>query len=53
MTLENIDIYRNDVKTDTVANVGIYRERHAQGSSFTYKVCDASTACSNEVTANF
>jgi len=51
---ENVDIYRNGVLIDTVANVGIYRdrERRATGSSFTYQVCVGST-CSNEVTASF
>ncbi len=52
---ETVDIYRNGEKIDTVSNVGIYRdrERRATGSSFTYQICDESTACSNEVTVNF
>ena len=52
---ETVDIYRNGVKIDTVNNTGIYRdrERRIQGSEFTYSVCDASTACSNDVTVNF
>ncbi|MFT5757260.1 MAG: serine protease [Alteromonadaceae bacterium] len=52
---ETVDIYRNGAKIDTVANVGIYRdrERRVTGSQFIYKVCDESSACSNEVTVNF
>lgn len=52
---EMVDIFRNGVKIDTVENAGIYRdrERRAEGSQFIYQVCDASTACSNEVTVNF
>lgn len=52
---ETVDIYRNGVKIDTVNNTGIYRdrERRIQGDEFTYSVCDASTACSDEVTVNF
>jgi len=52
---DTVDIYRNGEKIDTVSNVGIYRdrERRVTGSAFTYKVCDESTACSNEVTASF
>tara|TARA_B110000211_G_scaffold232584_1_gene296654 strand:- start:6527 stop:9037 length:2511 start_codon:yes stop_codon:yes gene_type:complete len=50
-----IDIFRNGVKIDTVENIGIYRdrERRVEGDTFIYKICDASTACSNEVTVNF
>lgn len=52
---ETVDIYRNGVMIDTVSNVGIYRdrERRVTGSEFVYQICDASTACSNEVTVNF
>ena len=50
-----VDIYRNGVKIDTVENTGIYRdrERRVEGDQFTYQVCDASTACSNELTVTF
>lgn len=50
-----VDVYRNGVKIDTVENNGIYRdrERRVEGNQFTYKICDASTACSNELTVNF
>jgi len=50
-----VDIFRNGVKIDTVDNSGIYRdrERRTTESQFIYQVCDASTACSNEVTVNF
>lgn len=50
-----VDIFRNGVKIDTVENIGIYRdrERRTTASQFTYQICDASTACSNEVTVNF
>lgn len=50
-----VDIYRNGVKIATVDNVGIYRdrERRVEGNQFVYKVCDASTACSEEMTVNF
>jgi serine protease len=50
-----VDIFRNGVKIDTVENTGIYRdrERRATGNQFVYQICDASTACSNEVTVNF
>ncbi|WP_269447179.1 hypothetical protein [Colwellia sp. PAMC 20917] len=43
------------MKIDTVENAGIYRdrERRTTGSQFVYQICDASTACSNEVTVNF
>ncbi|RZQ54401.1 peptidase S8 [Pseudoalteromonas phenolica] len=52
---EMIDIYRNGEKIATVENTGIYRdrERRVAGTQFVYKVCDTSTACSNEVTVNF
>lgn len=52
---ENVDIYRNGVKIKTVTNTGIYRdrERRVEGKQFIYKVCDASTACSEEMTVNF
>ena len=52
---EMVDIYRNGEKIATVENTGIYRdrERRVAGSQFVYKVCDASTACSEEVTVNF
>jgi subtilisin family serine protease/PKD repeat protein len=54
-TAETVDIYRNGEKIDTVANVGIYRdrERRVTAAQFIYKVCDESSACSNEVTVNF
>jgi serine protease len=50
-----IDIFRNGEKIDTVENAGIYRdrERRVTGSQFIYQICDATTACSNEVTVNF
>lgn len=50
-----VDIFRNGIKIDTVENIGIYRdqERRTTASQFIYQVCDASTACSNEVTVNF
>jgi PKD repeat protein len=52
---EMVDIYRNGEKIATVENTGIYRdrERRVAGTQFVYKVCDTSTACSNEVTVNF
>lgn len=52
---DTVDIYRNGVKLATVENTGIYRdrERRVEGSQFVCKVCDASTACSNELTVNF
>ena len=52
---ETVDIYRNGVKIDTVQNTGIYRdrERRVEANQFVYKVCDASTACSEELTVNF
>ncbi|MBA6231771.1 MULTISPECIES: S8 family serine peptidase [unclassified Colwellia] len=52
---DRVDIFRNGVKIDTVENTGIYRdrERRATGNQFVYQICDASTACSNEVTVNF
>ena len=52
---DTVDIYRNGVKIDTVQNTGIYRdrERRVDGNQFIYKVCDASTACSEELTVNF
>lgn len=52
---EMVDIFRNGIKIDSVENSGIYRdrERRTTGSQFIYQVCDASTACSNEVTVNF
>ncbi|SFD70049.1 S8 family serine peptidase [Pseudoalteromonas denitrificans] len=50
-----VDIFRNGEKIDTVENIGIYRDREHRitGSQFVYKICDASSACSNEVTVNF
>lgn len=52
---ETVDIYRNGVKIATTPNSGIFRdrERRVTDNSFVYKVCDASTACSNELTVNF
>jgi len=52
---EMVDIFRNGIKIDTVENAGIYRdrERRTEGSQFIYQVCDATSACSNEVTVNF
>jgi serine protease len=54
-TADMVDIFRNGVKIDTVENAGIYRdrERRTTGSQFIYQVCDATTACSNELTVNF
>lgn len=50
-----VDIYRNGVKIDTVENTGIYRdrERRVTENQFIYKVCDATTACSEELTVSF
>jgi len=50
-----VDVFRNGVKIDTVENAGIYRdrERRIDGNQFIYQVCDATSACSNEVTVNF
>ena len=52
---EMVDVFRNGIKIDSVENSGIYRdrERRTTGNQFIYQVCDASTACSNEVTVNF
>jgi len=52
---ETVDIYRNGVKYKTVNNSGRFRdrERRATESTFVYKICDASTACSNELTVSF
>jgi len=52
---ETVDVYRNGVKLATVDNNGIFRdrERRVEGSNFIYKICDASSACSNELTVNF
>ena len=52
---QTVDIYRNGVKIDTVSNTGIYRDREHRidGDTFTYQVCDESSACSNEVTVTF
>jgi serine protease len=52
---DSVDIFRNGVKINTVENAGIYRdrERRTTGSQFVYQICDASIACSNEVTVNF
>jgi subtilisin family serine protease len=54
-TSDTVDIFRNGVKIDTVDNSGIYRdrERRIEGNEFIYQVCDATAACSNEVTVNF
>ena len=54
-TAEMVDVFRNGVKIDTVENAGIYRdrERRTEESEFIYQVCDATSACSNEVTVNF
>ncbi len=50
-----VDIYRNGQLIDTAPNSGVYRdrERRAEGEVFIYQICDASTACSNEVTVDF
>jgi len=54
-TADMVDIFRNGVKIDTVENAGIYRdrERRIDGNQFVYQICDATSACSNEVTVNF
>ena len=50
---ETVDIYRNGELIDTVENTGTYRdrERRAVGTSFTYMVCDETSACSDPVVA--
>lgn len=54
-TADMVDIFRNGIKIDTVENAGIYRdrERRVTGNEFIYQVCDATTACSNDVIVNF
>ena len=54
-TADMVDIFRNGIKIDTVENAGIYRdrERRIDGNQFIYQICDATSACSNEVTVNF
>ncbi|MEP4892170.1 MAG: S8 family serine peptidase [Aliiglaciecola sp.] len=50
-----VDIYRNGALLETVENTGSYRDKEyrASGTTFVYMICDASTACSEEVTASF
>lgn len=50
---DTVDIYRNGELIDTVENTGVYRdrERRVAGSSFTYMVCDETSACSDPVVA--
>ncbi|MBL4765846.1 MAG: S8 family serine peptidase [Colwellia sp.] len=50
-----VDIFRNGIKIKTVKNRGIYRdrERNVTGNQFIYQICDATSACSNELTVNF
>ncbi len=52
---EMVDVYRNGEMIATITNNGIFRdrERRVSGNTFTYQVCDETTACSNEVTVNF
>ncbi len=52
---EMVDVYRNGEMIATIANNGVFRdrERRISGNTFVYKVCDETTACSNEVTVNF
>nr|WP_136251003.1 S8 family serine peptidase [Ningiella ruwaisensis] len=52
---EMVDVYRNGVLLETVENTGLYRdrERSVSGNSFTYVICDETTACSDPVTVSF
>jgi serine protease len=52
----NVDIFRNDTRIATIANVGEYTDSTGQrgGGSHTYQVCEAGTStCSNEATVTF
>jgi serine protease len=52
----NVDIFRNNAKTITVANSGQYTDNINKkgGGSYTYRVCEAGTStCSNAVTVTF
>lgn len=50
-----VSIYRNGELIAETENTGIYRDRgrRVDGSSFTYMVCDVTTACSEPVTVDF
>ena len=52
---EMVDVYRNGEMIATITNNGVFRdrERRISGNTFTYQVCDETTACSNAVTVNF
>lgn len=52
---DTVTIYRNGELMGTFENTGRYRdrERRVSGTSFTYMVCDETTACSEEVTVTF
>ena len=55
----NVNIYRNGVLIDTVANTGTYSERlgknnEIRGQTFVYQVCETDgSACSNEASLSF
>lgn len=53
---DNIDVYRDDVKIDTVPNDGDYTDDidNRGSGTYTYQVCEAGTeVCSNEATVEF
>lgn len=52
---DTVTIYRNGELMGTFENTGRYRDREhrVSGTSFTYMVCDETTACSEEVTVTF
>ncbi|MGQ8365734.1 S8 family serine peptidase [Glaciecola sp. 1036] len=52
---DTVMVYRNGELLGEVENTGKYRdrERRASGTSFTYIVCDVTTACSDPVTVSF
>ncbi|WP_299569009.1 S8 family serine peptidase [uncultured Shewanella sp.] len=55
-TTTNVDIYRNNAIVSTSTNNGSYTDTITSkgGGSYTYKVCEASTAtCSDDVTVSF
>ncbi|MCV2885052.1 S8 family serine peptidase [Aestuariibacter sp. AA17] len=52
---DTVTVYRNGVELGVFENKGYFRdrERRVDGTSFSYMVCDETTACSDEVNVTF
>ena len=52
---DEVTIYRDGQAIESVSNTGKFRDfsRDLEATSYTYKVCQSSEICSNEITVNF